>query len=154
MFSILGGGHFEKWVKIIFLIQGFLGAFFGGHWDHQELKTALIGLLAILSRVYCKKGPTHHAYAWQIGSFWQDSLDIWAILTRLLLFKMWWYYNKFDSTKSLGVCYWCVKIPQWRYMEHGLKHFTFYVQKHIVILAMCYNRGLVRDEPLWTPASV
>ena len=24
--------------------------------------------------VSCKKGPTRHAYAWQIGPFWQDTL--------------------------------------------------------------------------------
>ena len=34
-----------------------------------------------ISRVSCQKGPTRHAYArhayaWQIGSFWQDTLDI------------------------------------------------------------------------------
>ena len=28
------------------------------------------------SRVSCQKGPTRHAYAWQIGPFWQDTLDI------------------------------------------------------------------------------
>ena len=27
--------------------------------------------------VSCQKGPTHHAYAWQIGPFWQDTLDLW-----------------------------------------------------------------------------
>ena len=27
--------------------------------------------------VSCQKGPTHHAYAWQIGPFWQDTLNIW-----------------------------------------------------------------------------
>ena len=27
-------------------------------------------------RVSCQKGPTHHAYAWQIGPFWQDTLDL------------------------------------------------------------------------------
>ena len=26
-------------------------------------------------RVSCQKGPTRHAYAWQIGPFWQDTLD-------------------------------------------------------------------------------
>ena len=72
----------------------------------------------------------------------------------LLLYKMLWYYNKFDSTKSLGVSYWCVEIPQYKYMEHGLKHITFYVQKYIAALAMCYNPGLVRDKPLGAPASV
>ena len=25
--------------------------------------------------VSCQKGPTRHAYAWQIGLFWQDTLD-------------------------------------------------------------------------------
>ena len=50
----------------------------------------------------------------------------------LLQYKTWVYYKKIDSTKSMGVCYWCVKIPQPRYMGHGLKVITFYVQKHIV----------------------
>ena len=31
------------------------------------------------SRVSCQKGPTRHAYAWQIGPFWQDALDLWGI---------------------------------------------------------------------------
>ena len=26
--------------------------------------------------VSCQKGPTRHAYAWQIGPFWQDTLDM------------------------------------------------------------------------------
>ena len=26
--------------------------------------------------VSCQKGPTRHAYAWQIGSFWQNTLDV------------------------------------------------------------------------------
>ena len=25
--------------------------------------------------VSCQKGPTHHAYTWQIGPFWHDTLD-------------------------------------------------------------------------------
>ena len=29
--------------------------------------------------------------------------------------------------KSVGVWYWYVKIPQYRYMEHGLEYITFYV---------------------------
>ena len=52
------------------------------------------------------------------------------------------------------------KIWPWRwlhqcgYMEHGLKHITLYVQKHIAALGMCYNPALVRDKPLGAPASV
>ena len=29
-----------------------------------------------ISRVSCQKGPTRHAYAWQIGPFWQDTLNL------------------------------------------------------------------------------
>ena len=30
-----------------------------------------------ISRVFCQKGPTWHAYyAWQIGPFWQNTLDL------------------------------------------------------------------------------
>ena len=29
-----------------------------------------------ISRVSCQKGPTRHAYAWQIGPIWQDTLDM------------------------------------------------------------------------------
>ena len=29
--------------------------------------------------VSCQKGPTRHAYAWQIGPIWQDTLDIWCV---------------------------------------------------------------------------
>ena len=32
--------------------------------------------LDYISRVSCQKGPTRHAYAWQIGPFWQDTLDM------------------------------------------------------------------------------
>ena len=28
--------------------------------------------------VSCQKGPTRHAYAWQIWPFWQDTLDLLA----------------------------------------------------------------------------
>ena len=29
----------------------------------------------LITRVSCQKGPTRHAYAWQIGPFWQDTLE-------------------------------------------------------------------------------
>ena len=31
--------------------------------------------LYLIASVSCQKGPTRHAYAWQIGPFWQDTLD-------------------------------------------------------------------------------
>ena len=30
----------------------------------------------VISMVSCKKGPTRHAYAWLIGPFWQDTIDV------------------------------------------------------------------------------
>ena len=71
-----------------------------------------------------------------------------------LLHKTWWYYNKMDSTKSLGVGCWCVKIAQCGYMEHDLRHVTFYVQKQISALSMFCNSTLVCNKPLGAPAYV
>ena len=28
-----------------------------------------------ITKVTFQKGPTRHVYAWQIGPFWQDTLD-------------------------------------------------------------------------------
>ena len=33
-----------------------------------------------VSMVSCKKGPTHHAYAWQIAPFLQDTLDMYIVI--------------------------------------------------------------------------
>ena len=33
-----------------------------------------------ISMVSCQKGPTRHAYAWQVGPFWQDTLDMWIVI--------------------------------------------------------------------------
>ena len=35
-----------------------------------------LGLMYQSSMVSCQKGPTLHAYAWQIGPFWQDTLEL------------------------------------------------------------------------------
>ena len=72
----------------------------------------------------------------------------------LLLNKAWRYYNKFDSTESLGVRYRRVKIPQCGYMEHGLIVIAFYVQKHITPCAVAITSSLVCDKLLEAPASV
>ena len=36
--------------------------------------------------VSCQKGPTRHAYAWQIGPFWEDTLDIKVYLSSSHMF--------------------------------------------------------------------
>ena len=38
--------------------------------------------LTYQSMVACQKGPTRHAYAWQIGPFWQDTLAKWDTTLR------------------------------------------------------------------------
>ena len=55
----------------------------------------------------------------------------------LLLYKVLGYRNKFDCMKSLGVCYWYFKRPQYGYVEHGLGYFSCHVQKHMSHLAAC-----------------
>ena len=35
----------------------------------------------LLTMVSCQKGPTRHAYAWQIRAFWQETLDKWHFPT-------------------------------------------------------------------------
>ena len=54
----------------------------------------------------------------------------------------------------IGVCYWCVNIPQCGYMEHGFKDIAFRVKKHIAPRAVCYNFSLVHNKPLGAPAYV
>ena len=44
--------------------------------DKPLSKTMLVRLVQHTSRVSSQKGPTRHAYAWQIGPFWQDTLKL------------------------------------------------------------------------------
>ena len=44
----------------------------------------VLGLKEKISIVSCQKGPTRHAYAWQIGHFWQDTLDITYAMSPLI----------------------------------------------------------------------
>ena len=49
-------------------------------------------LLKPISMVSCQKGHTRHAYAWQIGPFWQDALDIYECEIIVMLIH-WTYKN-------------------------------------------------------------
>ena len=57
----------------------------------------------------------------------------------LMLHKTRRYQIKLDSTKSLRVCYWYFKIPQYRNMELGLKDTEFYVWRCIAPRPIRYN---------------
>ena len=52
------------------------------HCDKPLCEPMMVRLQMHISRVSCQKGPTRHAYAWQIGPFWQDTLDMWCITLR------------------------------------------------------------------------
>ena len=73
----------------------------GVAWFHQYLATIgqysrihmlldALYLYLLMSRYTChvddilQKGPTRNAYAWQIGPFWQDTLDVWANVWKML----------------------------------------------------------------------
>ena len=42
---------------------------------HRTSRHWLVWSRLRISRVSCQKGPTRHAYTWQIGPFWQDTHD-------------------------------------------------------------------------------
>ena len=71
-----------------------------------------------------------------------------AAIQNVVVLKQIWPYE------IIGVFNWCVKMPQCVYVEHELKYITFYVQKHIAALAVCYNPALVRVKPLGAPTSL
>ena len=48
-----------------------------GHFDLAYFKNK--GIETHITMVSCQKGPTRHAYSWQIGPFWQDTLDNWGL---------------------------------------------------------------------------
>ena len=54
------------------------------YWKHS-CDRSIISLWTseAISSVSCQKGPTRHAYEWQIGPFWQDTLDMasWIYVT-------------------------------------------------------------------------
>ena len=70
----------------------------------------------------------------------------------LQLYKMWWYYNKFDSMIG-GML---LKSQNTTMRVYGAWIKTHYVlcSKHIAALALYYDWGLVRNKPLGVPASV
>ena len=71
-----------------------------------------------------------------------------AIFHKLLLYKVWGYYNKCDSMKSLGYITdmsKCYGTGVWSMNQNILR---FMITKHIAHLAACSGSPLVRDGPL------
>ena len=57
--------------------------------------------------VSCQKGPTRHAYAWQIGPFWQDTLDI----------TNGWNFRFDDEEEEDKFYLWCVQCKSELYLD-------------------------------------
>ena len=56
--------------------------------DYYSLYSSFNSILK-RSMVACQKGPTRHAYAWPIGPFWQDTLEIRIRLYKHSLLDIW-----------------------------------------------------------------
>ena len=74
--------------------------------------------------VSCQNGPTRHAYAWQIGPFWQDTLDM-CIPVRPYVDRL---LNQVDWTHLLFLL--------------ELHIIIIYVNKYFIILTMMKNHAL------------
>ena len=64
-------------------------------------------------RVSCQKGPICHAQAWQVGPFWQDTIDMWMchhfITINLIALCCWWHtlpqLYEIQGTYSIWICH-------------------------------------------------
>ena len=76
-----------------------------------------------ISRVSCQKGPNRHAYAWQIGPFWQDTLFIWDCSLLYLACL----YRCHSAIMCQGICrhsHNYVPIHPWFYESLFVSHFS------------------------------
>ena len=65
------------------------------HYAHFDITVVIYK-----SMVSCQKSPTRHAYAWQIGPFWQDTLEVsCSELTRMILY--WNSSFKMDAKRQI-----------------------------------------------------
>ena len=74
--------------------------------EHPQCTTYIISygnknMRTNTSIVPCQKGLTRHAYAWQIGRFWQDTLDIWVIDSKVRIPTIWNMCNISSPTFSI-----------------------------------------------------
>ena len=70
-------------------------------------------LVKIMSMVSCQKGPTRHAYAWQIGPFWQDTLDV-CWLGKMVWWQIYGSCGDRRYRMSYGYAH-CLPVLQYRW---------------------------------------
>ena len=88
-----------------------------------------------ISRVSCQKGPTRHAYAWQIGPFWQDTLDIDKVIGQTN-----------DSGKPT-----CVRTCAW---PEPQRTSSMSVTWFLLVTNHCLNQSVLQSHANRFPASV
>ena len=97
-----------------------------------------------LSMVSCQKGPTRHAYAWQIGPFWQDTLVISMVETASLI-PMEIFRPRRSHSNTNPQCLVKTNVPY-----RNIKSFCHYdlisnIPKHIVLRSLI---GTLRKLPV------
>ena len=126
----------ESWCRIRLLVIGisFIYAVYWRLGHEQEITFHSFFLWDLMTHLYpdikigliklawISKSPISQRFFPQWRAAPTLQISSWVITTPcrlysnisqiLLLYKTWRYYNKFDSTKSLGVRYRCVKIPR------------------------------------------
>ena len=101
----------------------------------------------LYSMVSCQKGPTRHAYAWQMGPFWQDTL--------VFAFNSWWPYDEPIQHYApwsilVQVIIWCLlstkslSEPMLTYCQLGPEEQSLLFQENELEKVFCktFNRGL------------
>ena len=90
----------------------------------HEQNWQLLAYCVISSMVSCQKGPTRHAYAWQIGPFSQDTFDISNIFT----------ITAFQRQHKAAIAMWClsnankmISIPEVEHNSHGNEQMFLYL---------------------------
>ena len=79
--------------------------------------------------VSCQKGPTHHAYAWQIRPFWQDTLELLVLDTKQLWQTVVWLTLSWESLVPVEVAVWHLLsgtcVLKWVLMIDSLQDWPF-----------------------------
>ena len=79
-----------------------------------------------MSMVSCQKGPTRHAYAWQIGPFCQDTLDVRVPVICLSTSPSTWLLHEYEYTYT----YWLMSISTSMTTGHIMTILAFLVSEN------------------------
>ena len=83
--NVPGFNHCQTWLKfmniLVYFAESLTGSTNSRSGQVKKMSKMLMGNFCfafslVMSMVSCQNGPTRHAYAWKIGPFWQDTLDV------------------------------------------------------------------------------